>query len=218
MQFMMHPLTPAERLREGRSRRSATSSEYLLSLEPPKYPFADRPDEGREGRGGVQATTARSATAPTARSGRTRTRWSRWTRSAPTRSGYEGVEAGVRRRRTRSRGSAKEQPRRLADGSDRDQGLPGPAARRHLGDRPVLPQRQRADAVPRAELEGPAEALHAQLPDRRGATTTRRRSAGRSRSCSAPPDAKLPRDRAAEGLRHVEARPRQRRPHLRRRR
>ena len=82
-----------------------------------------------------------------------------------------GDRGQVRRRRTTSRGS----PRRSRTATEvgADQGLPGPAARRHLGDRPVPPQRQRADALPRAQLEGPAEAVHALATGPARPTTTR---------------------------------------------
>ena len=156
--------------------------QYLSSLEPPKYPFAI--DEAKAAKGEAVFTENCAKCHGTY--------GEKWTYpnkvipldeigTDPKR--YEASSAPTARRTAKS-WFGQEKGDGIADGSQirADRRLSGPAARRHLGHRPVPPQRQRADALRRAELEVAAQALHAlaSRPTRR--TTTRRGSAGRSRS------------------------------------
>ena len=168
MQFMMHPLTTREMLRQG---RAGVPRHPAIPHQPgtAEVPVPDRSGEGREGRGDLQRPLRevprhlrREMDLPEQghSAGRDRHRPEAASRaSSPT---YGEAYAAVVVRPGAGRWAGRRQA------LPRDRGLPGPAARRRLGDRPVLPQRQRADARPRAQLEGPPAALHAQLPHRRG--------------------------------------------------
>ena len=166
MPFLLIPGNSAEYIKDRES-DFADIRAFLLSIQPPKYPFPIDQSLASQGKVVFERTCARChgtygpdgrypnkiipldviGTDPTLA-----------TAFAPA-----GVEHYLNSWFAEEHG-----PRRRALSRPERRRLPGPSARRHLGDGTLPPQRLGADRLPGPEVEGSARGFHEEFPLRRG--------------------------------------------------
>ena len=162
MPFLLIPGNTAESIKQ-REPEFAEIRAYLLSLEPPRYPYAiDRTLAEQASR---SSSTPAAATAPTAQgplpqqAHTTRGDRHRCHPGACLRPGRRcPLPRELVRPRARSRGRALSRPGRRR--------LSGPSARRRLGDRTLLSQRVGTDNLSRTQIWLASPNLYPQLPRR----------------------------------------------------